>query len=246
MNPPNWILRPALWFASASMVTTILHESTHACVAYALGIRATLFNYAVDLDLRSARATIPERALIGVAGPLFCLTLGTRGSAAELPLLYLSLFGIGTFFGNLMSTSFVGDFAAAALMLNLPMAVRYTVSLIGGLLLAAVHFRAGREIARWVPARIDKMPGALGITVLPAVIGTAVVILVNLPMSPSSMAARAAEASFWLFAVIGAVTVRRPSDQDGHVLRLRWADGVVMLLAVLAVRLMVRGIPFEP
>jgi hypothetical protein len=255
MNPPNWILRPALWFASASMVTTILHESTHACVAYALGIRATLFNYAVDLDLRSARATIPERALIGVAGPLFCMTLGTvawfgfrraRGSAAELPLLYLSLFGIGTFFGNLMSTSFVGDFAAAALMLNLPMAVRYTVSLIGGLLLAAVHFRAGREIARWVPARIDKMPGALGITVLPAVIGTAVVILVNLPMSPSSMAARAAEASFWLFAVIGAVTVRRPSDQDGHVLRLRWADGVVMLLAVLAVRLMVRGISFVP
>jgi O-antigen/teichoic acid export membrane protein len=46
-----------------------------------------------------------------------------------LPLLYLSVFGVGTFFGNLMSTSFVGDFSAAAIALSLPMTVRYAISL---------------------------------------------------------------------------------------------------------------------
>ncbi len=122
-NPRAWVLRPIVWFVAASMVTTILHELTHACAAYALGVRSTLFNYSVALDLTQAQAATHQRALIGVAGPLFCLAFGmlgwlafrrARDSAAELPLLHLSVFGTGTFFGNLMSTSFVGDFSSAA------------------------------------------------------------------------------------------------------------------------------------
>jgi hypothetical protein len=128
-NSGAWGLRPIVWFAAASMVTTILHELAHACAAFALGVRSTLFNYSADLDLTPAQAATNLPALIRVAGPVFCLGFGMlswlafrrlRGSAAEVPLLYLSVFGIGTFFGNLMSTSFVGDFSAAAVALRLP------------------------------------------------------------------------------------------------------------------------------
>jgi hypothetical protein len=190
-----------------------------------------------------------------VSGPLFCLAFGmvawlafrrARGSAAELPLLYLSVFGAGTFFGNLMSTSFVGDFSAAAIVLRLPMTVRYAISLIGALSLATVHFWAGRELIRWVPATVGRVVGTLGIIALPVVLGTAGVILVNLPMPPASLADRVAEASFWLFAVIGALGIRRRPPSDHAHSGFRWADGAVTLLAVLAVRLMVRGILFAP
>jgi hypothetical protein len=34
-----------VWFAAASMWTTILHELAHVCAAFALGVRSTLFNY---------------------------------------------------------------------------------------------------------------------------------------------------------------------------------------------------------
>lgn len=98
----NWILRPVAWFATASLLTTILHELTHALVAYSIGVRLTLFNYSVDLDLTPAQAASSARALIGVSGPLACFALGVvawlafrraRGSAAELPMLYLSVLG---------------------------------------------------------------------------------------------------------------------------------------------------------
>jgi hypothetical protein len=89
-----------------------------------------------------------------VAGPLSCLALGTLtwflfrqagGSAAALPLLYLSVFSIGTFFGNLMSVSFVGDFSAAAAALRLPMAARHGIAVAGALSVAALHFWAGNS-----------------------------------------------------------------------------------------------------
>src|SRR6185503_6445936 len=138
-----WALRPIAWFAAASMWTTIVHEFAHAYAAFGLGVRSTLLNYSAELDLTHAQATSNLLALIRVAGPTVCLVGGVfswfalkraRGSAFELPLIYLSVFGIGTFFGNLMSTSFVGDFSGVAVALHLPMAVRYGLRAIGGLL----------------------------------------------------------------------------------------------------------------
>jgi hypothetical protein len=255
MNPPGWIFRSIVWFAAASMVTTILHELSHACAAYALGVRSTLFNYFVDLDLTRAQAVSTERALIGVAGPMFCLAFGivawlafrrARGSGGGLPLLYLSVFGVGTFFGNLMSTSFVGDFSAAAMVLRLPVKIQYAMSLTGAVSVAAVHFWAGRELARWVPADVGRMVGMLGIIALPVVLGTAGVILVNLPMPTAPVAARVAEAFPWIFAAVAALVKPGRFHSDRERSGLRWVDCVVTLFAVLAVRLMVRGIPFAP
>src|SRR4026209_951326 len=96
----SWVLRPMLWFTAASMVTTILHELAHACVAFILGFRSTLFNYSADLDLTPAQAATHLPGAIRSAGRVFCLAFGmlsffafkrARGSGVQLPLLYLAV-----------------------------------------------------------------------------------------------------------------------------------------------------------
>jgi hypothetical protein len=233
------------------MLTTILHEVTHACVAYALGVRVTLFSYFAQLD--PADGTSSQRALIRSSGPLLCLGLGVlaciafrraRGSAAELPLLYLTVFGVGTFFGNLMSISFVGDFSSVAQVLGLPMGVRYTIAVIGALSVAAIHFWGGRQLVAWVPDGMGKVAGVVGIVVLPAVVGTAIVILANQPMPRALTMPRLVEATFWSFAALGALTTGRHPDRSRVPLAVRRADIAVLLFAIIAVRRMVGGIVF--
>ena len=224
-------------------------------LAYALGVPSVLFNYAVNVDVTPGQTGAREHVLIAIAGPTMCLALGSlawiaykraRGSAAALPLLFVAVFGMGTFVGNLISASFVGDFSAAAAALDVPMAGRYAISAFGAAGVAAVHFLAGRELIRFAPADAGRVIGVLGVIVLPVVLGTAVVILVNQPMPSAFVSARAGEASVWIFAVIGAVFGR---DQAGHAranLESRWMDGAALLLAILVVRVLVRGVPFTP
>lgn len=255
MSSRAWVLRPIVWFTAASMVTTIVHEFTHASVAYVLGVPSTLFSYFVDLDLAQPSATIPRRAVIGVSGPLICLALGVlawlafrraRHSAAALPLLYLTVFGIATFFGNLMSIAFVGDFSSVALMLHVPMGLRYLLTAIGALGVAAMHFWAGRELVRLVPASVDTIRAMLCIVALPALLGTVAIVLVNQPMAWTRASVRFVEAGFWLFAALGALAARRPSQNEADQLRVRWVDVAVLLFAVSIVRVMVPGIAFTP
>jgi hypothetical protein len=251
----SWVLRPILWFAAASMLTTTLHELAHACVAFGLGVRSTLFNYSAELDLTPSQAATNLPALIRIAGPVFCLAFGmlsffafkgARSSRVQMPLLFFSTFGIGTFFGNLMSTAFVGDFSAVAVALRLPMPVRYAVAAVGACSVAAIHFWAGRQLARRVPSHVGRVAGTLGIIVLPVVLGTVAVILVNLPMRGTTVSARVAESSFWLFAAIGAMLTRAHAPTSRGTFELRWADAAVAFLAVVVVRLTARGIPFVP
>ena len=252
----SWVLRPIIWFATASIATTVFHESIHAIVAYKLGVRSTLHNYFVHLDLTPDQAATSLPAIIGVAGPSSCLVLGVaawaafkraRGSRAELPLLFFAVFGVGTFFGNLMSASFIGDFSAAAIALHLPMAARYALSLAGAVGTAAVHYLVGRELVRWVPPTAGRMAGMLGIIAGPVIIGTAIVILANAPTANATV--RAAEAAFWIFAAVGAF-VAGAASSVGYPFRgadrVNWADGMMLLIAIVIVRLLVRGIPFVP
>ena len=92
--PRRWVLRPVLWFAAASIATTILHELAHACVAFSLGVRSTLFSYWADLDLTPAQAASELPLFIRIAGPLFSLVSGalcflayrrSRGASLRVP-----------------------------------------------------------------------------------------------------------------------------------------------------------------
>lgn len=246
-----WGLRPIVLFAAVYVIVGILHELTHAVFAYFFRIPFTLIHIAVNLD--RARGTLNQRAVIGVAGPLFALVIGLLGWAAYtrarnsrlgLPLLYFVMFGVGTFFGNLMSTAFVGDFSRLALTLQLPMAVRYSVSVLGVLLLCGLSFLIGIELRRWTPVGVSRAKAVMGMVALPAIVGTAIVLLISLPMPISFASARIGESSFWIAAAVGTwVSRKRPTDNRRN-LALGWSDIALLLVVALLVRLMIGGISF--
>ena len=250
-----WVLRPMVWFATAYMIIIILHEAAHAVTAAALGFPSTLFNFWVNHD--SAGATTNERAAVGIAGPTACLLVGliclfiyhrAKHSMAGLPLVYLAVFGLSNFFGNLMSAAFVGDFSNAAVVLGLPPAARYGAALTGAVAVAAILFATGRELQQWTPPHVGRIAGVLGLIAMPVLVGTALVIVLNqpTPMGASFASARAAEASLWLFAALGALLTPQRQTCDTTALRFHWIDGAAAVAIFLTVRVMARGILLTP
>jgi hypothetical protein len=251
-------LRPVVLLPAAYLIINIVHESAHAVTAYALNIPVTLFHFAAELA--RDRGTTMDRAAIGVAGPLCALLVGLvcwfayrhakrsrselKGSRSALLLLYLATFGVGTFFGNLMSAAFVGDFSRAALALNLPMTARYAASLIGFLSVSVVHFLAGRELRRLSPAGSSGLRAMLGMVVLPVVGATAIVTLSFLPTPMTLAFGRLAETSFWIFAAVGVLMSRNTPSGDDRTLHLSWLDLVTVSVAIIIVRIMALGISF--
>jgi hypothetical protein len=225
----------------------------HALTAYTFEIPSTLFPFALDLD--RAHGTLNQRAVVGVAGPLFTLCLGLfswgaylrfRNSRLGLPLLYFVMFGVGTFFGNLMSTAFVGDFSRLALLLHLPMAVRYSVSFLGMLLLCGLSFLIGKELRRWVPVGLGAAKAMIGIIALPAIFGTVIALLILMPMPQAFAYGHIAGALFWIPAAVGTLLSRELPTDGAPKLELGWIDIALLLAMILLVRLMVNGITFTP
>ena len=249
-----WGLRPIVLFVSAYSIVSILHELTHALTAYAFRIPSTLFPFAVNLD-QVHHGTLNQRAIIGVAGPLFSLVIGlvswgaymrTRNSRFGLPLLYFVMFGVGTFFGNLMSTAFVGDFSRLALTLQLPMAVRYTMSILGVLLLCSLSLLIGMELRRWTPVGVSAARAMVGMVVVPAIVGTALALVISLPMPSTFAYGRMSESSFWITAAVGLLVSRKRPNVSSQQLYLGSVDIAVLLTLTLMVRLTASGITFAP
>jgi hypothetical protein len=246
MTRADWIFRPILWFTTAWTIQVILHEASHALMAFALGVPTTLYQYWVDWPPGSA--TPAQEAVIRAWGPIFSLIAGlafwllyrTKSqTAAGLPLVYLAAFGGAMFFGNLMSAAFVGDFSGVSRYFALSMPVRYGLSALGAAGTAGVMFWLGRQLRPWIPDKAGRVFGVIAIVVVPVVAATALIILINQPV-PAGLnftTARIVEQSFQIFAVIGAATGVKPSSA-GRSFRLRWVDGTIFIAAVLIVRIM--------
>jgi len=247
----SWGLRPIVLFATTHTIVTILHEFTHALTAYVFHVPATLFHFAANID--RTRRTLNQLAIIAMAGPTLALCIGligwvayrrNRNSRLGLPLLYLVMFGVGTFFGNLMSTAFVGDFSSVALTLQLQLTVRYGVSVLGVLLLCSLSFLVGMELRKWTPVGVSATEAMIGIVVAPAILGTGIALLVSLPMPSAFVVGRIIESSFWFPAAVGILVSRKQPTENRRNLELGWADVALLLATALVVRLMVNGIAF--
>ena len=251
----SWMLRPALWFATAYTIVIIFHEAAHAITSVALGYPSTLFNFWVNHEF--AQATAGERAVIFVAGPTASLLTGVgcwvvyrglKNSAGGLPFLYLTAFGVTNFFGNLMSAAFIGDFSNAAVRLGMSQSARIATAVTGAVAVAGILVATGRELWHWTPRHTSRVGGVLGLVVVPSLVGMALVVLINqpTPMGDSFVTARAGEGAFWLFAAIGLLITRQRRTADAMPLRLHWTDGAVAIVVFLAVKTMARGIPLMP
>jgi len=234
------------------MVIGIVHEFSHAIIAYGLGIPFTLLHLHVNLS--RTIGTLNQRAVIGVAGPLVALCVGllcwiayirVSHSRFGLPLLYMAWFGVATFFGNLISTAFVGDFSRLAMTLQWSNPVRYVVSIVGVLSVCGWSFLVGKELREWAPVSVSAAKATIGMIVIPAVVGTASLLLMFLPMPLTYAYGRIAESLFWIPACIAALIKKEPNMTAQRKLQLGWRDVVLFLLAAAVVRLMAAGITFQ-
>ena len=241
-----WSLRPLVLFVAAYTIIGVVHESAHALIAYLFRVPFVLSHLYVHIDRAT---TMNERAVIGVAGPLLCLVIGLvclfiyRLAKPELWLLYLGWFGVATLLGNLMSTAFVGDFSALAGILRLPMWLRYSVSIIGALSVCGFAFLVGREMRQWAPANVGRITATIGMIVIPVIAGTALTLLIYLPMPFNFAVARLGESSFWIFAAVGVLSRTNP-PRYFQLQRVGLVDFALLLVAVGVLRLMAQGIAF--
>jgi len=159
-------------------------------------------------------------------------------------LLYLALFGVGTFFGNLMSAAFVGDFSRAAVATQLPLPARYAATFIGLLLLCALHFIAGWELRRLSPAGSNKLNAMMIMVVVPVVSASAIVALSFWSMPASLIPGRLGEASFWLFGAAGISMSRQIPSGSDRTLHAGWTDLAALVVAIIIVRVMAGGIAY--
>lgn len=77
----------------------------------------------------------------------------------------------------------------------------------------------------------------IGMVVLPAVLGTAIALLIFLPMPSAFAYARIAESSFWIAAAVGTLVSRKHPTDSKRRLDVGWADIALLLAAALLVRL---------
>jgi hypothetical protein len=244
------VTRRILWFATAYTIVIIVHEAAHAFAANAVGLNAELFHFWANIDPTN-QASAFQRAAFGSAGPCSSLVLGVAAwlvyrrvprTRAGLPLVFLAASGVSNFFGNLMSAAFVGDFSNVARWLNLPMTARYAMSATGAIVTALVLFAAGRQLARWTKPG-SRLSVAATAVLVPAAIGTGLIILINQPVPlPGFAGARLGEGAVWIFAAAGAFTAGPAPAPDESSLRLNRYDIAIAVIVIGIVRVLTRGI----
>jgi hypothetical protein len=103
-------------------------------------------------------------------------------------------------------------------------------------------FWLGRQLREWIPDKVGKTFGVIGVVVAPIILGTAIIILINqpVPSCPPFVSSRLSQAGLGMFTLLGAV--RPGASAAGRSFRLWWIDGTVAITAVLIVRILVFGI----
>jgi hypothetical protein len=242
--------RPTLLFVVAYALNVTPHEIVHAITSYLLGFNSTVFQMWVNPD--AAEAERWQTVLIAGSGPLFSLMVGAvswliyKRSFAERPaglgFLMMSIVGIYSFLGPLAGTAVGGDFHIVFSSLNVAVAFGYLTSAIGVLLLPMFMYYSGRELFRWVPNEFGRAKAIVCATVAPWVIGTAILLLVYLPLPRFLIGPMVAGSVFWVFAVLGTAlssSSRRPAETLSSFTR---TDLILAIAALTMVRLLATGI----
>ena len=108
----------------------------------------------------------------------------------------------------------------------------------------ATLFVTGRELRRWTSPRTKRLIAAAGTTIVPMVLGTLFVIVINqpTPMDASFASARWSEGALWIVAAIGAFLATARTTYELIPAKVLFIDAVVLVVTIGAVRLMSTGI----
>jgi hypothetical protein len=154
-------LNSGLAFASATLITTALHEASHGFVAKALGFSPKIYPFFED----NPRGTTSQDILILAGGPVGSLVFGiafawmyyrgsTKYSFGRFLLCWLALLGVIEFVNYLIVTPWLsgGDTAVIADRLGWQAAPRYAVAAVGLVALFVLALPAARMMAAAAPA----------------------------------------------------------------------------------------------
>ena len=250
----GYAFKPVLLFFMALVLNLILHELSHALIAYRLGINSVMHQLSVSFDHNTASSV--QNIIISVTGPVFSLCLGMlcwlaywkiSNTSIKLFVLYCAIFGVSIFSGNLFAIALGGDFHLAAKALSISQYAVYFLSFTGLILLCTYMYAIAKHLTTFTLPGITKRKVILNTIVLPWILGTALTIIVYLPMSASSMSNRISESIFWSFTLVGALRSKNVIIANNRTYSpVNWADIGLGFSLIIIVRLMANGINFIP
>lgn len=250
----RYIFKPILLFFAALVINFTLHELAHALAAYLLGIKSVMHQLSVSFDRDAANRT--QQIIIALTGPIFSLCLGLSfllvyrnisSASAKLFALYGSIFGVSIFLGNLFATSLGGDLHLVAKALNLSQPAIYALSFTGLALMCVFMYTMAGQFMTFTVPDVTRARLILLTILLPWIVGTALTIVVYLPMSLSAIQNRVSESIFWIFTLVGAFISKNKINAGNRIITpVDWVDIGMVVSLILIVRLMARGINFIP
>ncbi len=196
----TWItLNSTFLYLIAFLLTTILHEFSHALVGLIFGSQPIIHHNYVQ-HIADEGLSINQHVLISIVGPFFSLIQGTavgwfylirkKQNLLSLFLLWFSMCGFNNFFGYLMTGPLFkqGDIGKVHLLLNFPLAVQILFALVGITFLIFIAYKLTVPFlkfsynSQWLIDKPSKKLFAFRIIILPWLIGSICLTLLYLPV----------------------------------------------------------------
>ncbi len=195
----NLTINSTILYLMAFLITTIIHELSHAFIGMLNHSDPVLHHNYVEY-LSMDHISTNQKILIALAGPIASLIQGIITGIAFLKskkqgllplfLLWLSVLGFNNFFGYLMTGPIFqkGDIGKAFLLMNAPLTVQIIVALIGAGILTFIAYRLTIPFLQfsfkknWVTDGQARKSFSFSIIILPWIIGSTISTLLYLPV----------------------------------------------------------------
>jgi len=195
----NIVLNSSIFYVIAFLVTTILHELSHAMVG-ALNNSDPVLHHNYVEHLSPSHLTVVQQVSIALAGPILSLIQGLmsgwvylkskKHNPIHLFLLWFSVLGFNNFFGYLMTGPLfkAGDIGKAYLLLELPLFPQIALAFIGAAALLFIAYKLTAPFLqfsyeqKWVTDERSRKNFSLRIIILPWIIGSGIITILYLPI----------------------------------------------------------------
>ena len=195
----NIILNSAVLYILAFLLTTIIHELSHAFFGLLNNSDPILYHNAVH-HLSTDLLSIKQQLIIALAGPVASLLQGIiigivflktrKQGLLSLFLLWFSVLGFINFLGYLMTGPIFknGDIGKVFLLLNSPLFLQIMIALIGAAILLFIAYKLTSPFLnfsyekKWVESKKARKNFSFLIIILPWLIGSFIVTLLYLPI----------------------------------------------------------------
>jgi len=192
-------INSAVIYVIAFLITTIIHELSHAFVGMINDSGPVLHHNFVE-HTTIANLSIPQRVSISLSGPVASLLQGLlvgliylkvqKKTLFQLFLLWFSVLGFTNFFGYLMTGPFfqAGDIGKVYQLLHCPLYFQIIVAVLGMLILSFLAYKLTLPFLqfsykqKWVDTPKSRTDFSLNIIILPWIIGSTIVTTLYLPV----------------------------------------------------------------